>query len=124
MEHYRHPSARLRRATLRTDGFVSVNAPYSGGELVTKPLVFDGSELVINFSTSAVGSLRAELQDDSGHALEGYRASQSVEIYGDQIERVVAWQEGSDVSYLAGKPVRVRFVMKDADLYSIQFRSK
>ena len=129
IEHYRHPSIRLRRATLRTDGFCSVHAPYAGGELVTKPLTFDGEELVLNHSASAVGSLRVEIQDATGQPLDGYHLSEIVEIYGDEIERVVAWhaepQYGSasaDVGALAGQPVRIRFVMKDADLYSIRFR--
>ena len=54
--------------------------------------------------------------------IDGHKLDESVEIYGDEIERVVAWQAGSDVSTLAGKPVRIRVVMKDADLYSIRFR--
>ncbi len=43
-------------------------------------------------------------------------------IIGDEIERVVSWTEGSNVSRIAGKQVRLRFVMKDADLYSLRFR--
>lgn len=123
LEHFRHPSAHLRRATLRTDGFVSVNAPYAGGELVTRPLTFTGDELVINYATSAAGSVRVEIQDEQGHPLEGHELAQSQEIFGDQIERTVAWQEQSDVGSLAGRPARLRFVMQDADLYAIQFRA-
>lgn len=122
LEHFRHPSAHLRRATLRTDGFVSINAPYSGGELVTRPLTFTGDELVINYATSAAGSVRVELQDQQGQAIKGYELSKSVELFGDQLERRVTWQEHSDVRSLVGKPVRIRFVMHDADLYAIQFR--
>ena len=39
----------------------------------------------------------------------------------DQIARTVWWRGGSDGSALAGKPIRLRFVMRDADLFSIQF---
>ena len=122
IEHYRHPTIRLRRTVLRTDGLVSVNAPYSGGELVTRPLTFEGGELVINYSTSVAGSLRAEIQDEAGRPLEGYHLSESQEVYGDEIERVVAWKRGADVGPLVGRPVRVRFVMKEADLFSVRFR--
>ena len=104
------------------DGFVSVNAPYAGGELITHPLRFEGSELVLNAATSAAGGMYVELQDASGRPLPGYSLSDSVEWYGDEIEHVAAWKKGSDVSALAGKPVRVRFALKDADLYSIRFR--
>lgn len=120
-ENYRYPG-HIRRATIRVDGFVSVNAPYAGGQFTTKPLVFEGRELVINYSTSAVGSMQVEIQDAEGNPVDGFSLGQCPEIYGDEIEHVVAWEGGSDVSALAGGPVRLRFAMKDADLYSIQFR--
>ena len=44
-----------------------------------------------------------------------------VKIIGDEISRIVAWKQSADVSRLAGGAVRLRFVMKDADLYAIQF---
>jgi hypothetical protein len=122
VENYQHPSDRLRRTTLRIDGFASVNAPYAGGEFTTGPLTFEGGELVINYATSAAGSIRVEVQEADGKAIDGYLLPQSTEIFGDQIERAVAWDNGTDVSALAGRPVRLRFTMKDADLYSIRFR--
>ena len=122
IEHYRHPSVRLRRGALRIDGFVSVNGPYSGGEFLTRPLVFQGKELVLNYATSAAGSLRVEVQDVQGRPAEGFGLADCVEIVGDEIERVVTWRAGSDVGSLSGKPVRLRFALKDADLYSIRFR--
>ncbi len=122
VEHHAHPSARLRRGVLRTDGFVSVNAPYSGGEFSTKPLIFDGSELFLNYATSAIGSIRVEIQDCEGVALNGYQLSESIEMFGDEIEAGVSWRGGGDIRDLARQPVRVRFVMKDADLYSLRFK--
>lgn len=123
-EHYRAlgEQCQLRRGTLRLDGFVSVNAHYAGGEFVTKPLTFEGRELVINYSTSAVGSVQVEIQDAERNPIEGFTLDRCPEIFGDEIERVVTWEGGSDVSALAGQPVRLRFALKDCDLYSIQFR--
>lgn len=118
VEHYRHPSVRLRRATLRTDGFVSVNAPYCGGEFVTKPFTFTGSELVVNYATSVAGGLGIDILSVDLQQIDGYQAH----LYGDEIERVVDWQDGPDLSALAGQPIRLRFTMKDADLYAIRFR--
>jgi hypothetical protein len=120
--HYAQPSHHLRRFSLRTDGFVSVNAGYRVGEIITKPLRFAGKELVINFATSAAGGLRIEIQDASEKPIPGYTLADAVEIIGDEIERVVSFKSGSDVARLAGQPVRLRFVMKDADLYAIRFR--
>jgi|GEM_PF-408411 len=120
--YYNGPGTKTRRYTYRIDGFVSVRARLSGGEFVTKPLVFAGSELVINFSTSAAGSVRAEIQDAQGHPLKGFAMADSAEIYGDEIEYRVKWKGDGDLSRLAGKAVRLRFILRDADLYSIRSR--
>jgi hypothetical protein len=120
--HYAQPGGHLVRHTLRTDGFVSVNAPFAGGEFVTKPLTFTGRELVVNFSTGAAGGVRVELQDAAGKPLPGFALADAVEQIGDEIERVVTWKSGREVSKLAGRPVRVRCAMRDADLYSLRFR--
>ena len=112
----------MRRYTLRMDGFGSMHAPLSGGEFLTKPVVFAGAELVVNFSSSAAGGLRVELQDAVGKPLGGFTLADSEDIFGDSIERVVKWTGGSDVSALAGKSVRLRFALRDADLYSFRFR--
>ncbi len=118
----RRNKCRLRRHTIRMDGFVSAQAPFSGGELVTKPVVFEGKTLVMNYSTSAAGSLSVELQTVLGKPIDGFTLADCGEIYGDEIERVVSWKGNSDLSKLAGTPVRLRFVIKDGDLYSIRFR--
>ncbi len=113
---------RMRRFTLRIDGFVSVQSPFSGGELLTKPILFKGGELVMNFSTSGAGTIRVEIQDAERKPIEGFALADCPPIRGDTIKRVVSWKSGSDVSRLAGKAVRLRFVMKDADLFSLRFR--
>ena len=122
IENYRHPTCRLRRGTLRLDGFVSAHAGYKEGELLTHPFRFTGGNLVLNYATSAAGSIRVEIQDANGQAIPGYALGQSLELYGDQIDHVFQWQGGSDVSSLVGQPIRLRFVLKDADLYSLKFR--
>ena len=119
---YGQRNAYLERLTLRLDGFSSLNAPYAGGEMTTKPFTFAGDELEINYATSAAGSIRIELQDEAGVPIPGYAAADCNELIGDEIERVVAWQGGMAMGTLAGKPVRMRFVMKDADIYSFRFR--
>ncbi len=120
--YWTSPGSKLRRFTLRIDGFVSVRAPMSGGEIITKPLIFEGEDLLLNFSTSAAGSITVELQDVDGKPIEGFSAGDTPEIFGDSIEREVVWAEDRDLSGLSGRPVRVRFVIKDADLYAFRFR--
>jgi hypothetical protein len=111
----------LRRYTLRLDGFVSVSAPMRGGELVTKPLTFAGGRLSLNFSSSVAGGIQVEIQDAAGGAIPGFSAENCPPIFGDSLARTVPWKGGGDLSALAGKPVRLRFILKDADLYSFQF---
>jgi len=127
--HYTFPSNHLERMVIRTDGFVSVHAGYSGGELITKPLAFQGENLILNYATSAAGSIRLEIQDAQGKPLPGFALEESPLIWGDEIEHTVRWERShakatSDkpLARIAGKPVRLRFVMKDADLYSLRFR--
>lgn len=120
-QDYAQPTAHLQRYSLRLDGFASVQAPYAGGELLTKPLKFSGDRLELNFATSAAGSIRVEIQDAAGEPVRGFAAGDCVEIVGNEIARVIRWKNGADVSSLAGKTVRLRFVMKDADLYALRF---
>jgi hypothetical protein len=114
--------SRLRRYTLRLDGFVSVFAPLEGGECVTKPLTFTGETLHINFSTSAAGSVRVEIQALDGQPVEGFALADSDEIFGDAIDYPVRWKKGTDLSRLAGQSVRLRFVLRDADVYALRFK--
>ena len=120
-QHRYQPTVHIRRYSLRTDGFVSMSAGYSGGEFTTKPFTFDGSDLELNYSTSAVGSMRVEVQDAEGHPQPGFTLDECPEMFADEIEGQVAWQGSGDVSGLAGKPVRLRFVLMDADLYAFKF---
>ena len=119
--NYGQPSAWLERMTLRLDGFVSVNASYDGGRFVTRPLTFSGTTLEINYSTSAAGSIRVEILGTDGSPIEGFGLADCPEIIGDEISRIVRWEDGSDLSGLIGKTVRLRFHMVDSDLYSIRF---
>jgi hypothetical protein len=120
-QHYSFPSHHLCRGVLRLDGIASAQAGYREGELITRPLTFAGAKLVLNYSTGAFGSVRVEVQDAEGAPLSGYALADSRELYGDQIAEAYSWTSGADLSALAGRPVRLRFLLKDADLYSYRF---
>jgi len=121
--NYGQPTAHLRRYELRLDGMASARAGYPGGEMVTRPLIFDGSRLELNYSTSAPGSVRVEVQDEAGRAIPGFALADAPELVGDETERVYGFQGGEDLSALRGKAVRLRFALKDADLFAFRFRS-
>ena len=121
-ESYRQGvGSRLRRFTWRADGFVSVHASTTPGRLLTKPLIFDGQQLLINFATYADGKLQVEIQDAEGQPLPGFTFVDSAENRGDEIAHIVSWQAGSDVGALANKPVRLLFALDRVDLYSFRF---
>ncbi|NOZ19951.1 MAG: hypothetical protein GXP25_02570, partial [Planctomycetes bacterium] len=120
-EGYRYPTHHLRRGTIRTDGFVSVHAGAEGGEMLTRPFTFEGGKLVVNYATSAIGSLRFELCNADGKPYEGFAMGESEKLFGNEIAHEVTWKNGTNVSSLAGKPVRLRVRLKDADLYSFLF---
>ena len=121
---YGQPTHHLERLTLRTDGFASVNSPGPPGEMRTRVLRFKGKSLELNYSTSAAGSVRVEIQDADGEPIPGFTAADAQPLTGDALDQVVAWKgaEEGQLASLAGKPVRLRFVLADADLYSLRFR--
>ena len=122
-EHYEWDDAGIRRYTIRRHGFASVNAPYSGGMFTTKPFIFTGKELHINYATSAAGSIRVGIVNDgTGWPACGFGAEDCDIIYGNELDHVVTWRGSSDLSQFEGKEICLMFEMKDADLYAIQFR--
>jgi len=112
---------RLRRYTLRLDGFASIHAPNNGGVVITKPIIFSGSNLRLNFSSSAAGSVQVEIQDSSGRILPGFGLQNCHVIFGDATDRQVKWKAKGDLKSLAGKPIRLRFVLREADIYAFRF---
>src|SRR5688500_14077186 len=117
--YYAGPASRVRRFVFRVDGFVSARAGPDGGEVLTKPLTFTGSALSLNITSK--GPTRVEVQDATGHPLSGFSAEACTPITGDFVAHTVVWK-GGDLAALAGQPVRLRFALKDADLFSLQFR--
>jgi hypothetical protein len=114
-------ATRLRRWTLRIDGFVALHARHKPGEFVTKPLVFRGKQLALNFATAAAGQLRVEVQDAAEKPLPGYPLADCDELFGDTLDRKVTWKGKADVGSLAGKPIRLRMVLSEADLFALRF---
>ncbi len=65
--------------------------------------------------------MAVEIQDAEGKPLPGFTLDDCKAISYDDIDRVIAWKGGSDVSALAGKPIRLRWVLRDADVFSFRF---
>ena len=117
--HWSGVASWLYRYSLRLDGFASYHAGAEKCVLTTKPFIFDGGELSLNFETSAPGYIYIDILDETGKPVEGFH---SCEIFGNSTDRIVYFDSGSDVSKLAGHPISLRFTMREAELYSFVFR--
>jgi hypothetical protein len=108
--------------TLRMDGFVSLDAADTPGVVVTKPFVLDGTRLLVNVEEVSRGvkdaGIRAEIQDERGTVLPGFDVDSS-EVRGMGIREGLAWKGRADLSALRGKPIRLRFVLRNVKLYSV-----
>lgn len=111
----------FRRYTLRLDGFASVRAGADPGELLTHKLTFQGSRLHLNYSTSAGGSVGAEIIDHNGVPVPGFSLADCHGLVGDAVEQEITWKSSGDLKTLSGQPVRLRFVLQDADLFAFRF---
>jgi hypothetical protein len=119
--YYTGPGSRVRRFTYRVDGFTSLGAGEEQGEAITRPFTFSGSQLAMNFVTRDGGAVRVELQDSDGKPIEKFALDDCRPLSGDALGQRVAWTKGSDVSALAGKPVRMRIVLAKADVFAFRF---
>jgi len=104
-------------ATLRVDGFVSLDASPMGGTLTTKPLVLDGSRLFVNCE-SEWGHLRVEVLDEQGQPTDGFGRDDCDDITADGVRLPVSWRGKADLEALGGRMAQLRFHLHNARLYS------
>jgi hypothetical protein len=119
----------IHRLVQRVDGFVSADAPYTGGEFTTKPLRFTGNRLVLNVDTGATGYVQVGLLDEQGRPIPGFGVDDCVYVNGNEIDYEVEWTDQNlkrtrDVSALAGRPVQLVVRMHGSSLYALQFLQK
>ncbi|MBQ3101212.1 MAG: hypothetical protein IJC50_09500 [Clostridia bacterium] len=113
-QRYKDQPCGLYRYEMRIDGFAAKKATLEPQKLVTKPFVFEGKELEINFATSALGYIKFTLRAEDGTEIH------TSEVFGDKIDRIVGFDDGS-VADFAGKTVVLEAEMSDASLYSFKF---
>ena len=108
------------RYTLRTDGFASIHAGYKKGFILTKPFILNGKQLIVNYNTSAAGSLRVEVLDSKGKQIKDFIEENCNIMIGDEIQQKVIWKNIGDLKKLYGKVIKLKFFMKECDLYSFK----
>lgn len=107
-------------AKLRRDGFVSIKAGKDEGSLTTEPLSFDGKYLFVNADVNGKKSqLAVEILDASGNPIEGYTKKECNSLRNiDSTKSMITWKNHEDLSGFADRPIKIRFYLKDGDLYS------
>jgi len=104
-------------ATLRRDGFASMDAGEKTGTLTTRPVTFSGTRLFVNVAAPS-GELRAEVLDETGNVIAPFTTTRCVPVSVDSTLHEVTWGDGADLAPLRGKPVRFRFHLTNGSLYS------
>ena len=104
-------------ATLRRDGFASMAAGEAPGTLTTRPVTFSGKHLFVNVDAPE-GSLRAEVLDVDGKPIAPFTMANSIPFSGDSTIKDLKWEGATDLSALAGQPVRFRFELNNGSLYA------
>lgn len=115
----RTPHSGMGLATLRLDGFVSVETEETGW-LLTRPLIAIGDTLVVNADADG-GSLRIEALDALGRVIKGFSKDACTPITGDSVRHVVTWNGEANCHPLQGRPVQLRFHLENAKLYAFEF---
>ena len=96
---------------LRLEGFASLAASFYGGRVTTRPFALNGNELWVN-AKADYGELTVELLDGEEKPIPGYAAEDCVALAEDGVAIPVRWR-GDE-----GRPVRLRFVLNNAQLYA------
>jgi hypothetical protein len=84
--------------------------------VVTRPLTFSGEFLFVNADVRQ--QLRVEVVDRSGRVIPDFALDKCEPVRGNATRAAVRWSTGASLRALAGQPVRLRFVLNDADLFA------
>jgi len=102
-------------AKLRKDGFVSLDADEVPGEIVTTRFEGVGGILQVNY-VARRGAIRVEVLDADGQVIPGYGSTDCEPLTEDSVRGVVSWKTKKELP--TGVPVRFRFILEHARLYS------
>jgi len=109
-------SAAVGLATLRKDGFASLDAGQNTGTVTTRKTTSSRSQLRVNYRT-ADGWVKVELLDETGNTIPGYTSRDCNPLTGDNTNQTVSWKDTKTLPAQT-KPIQIRFILKNASLYA------
>ncbi len=114
-----HGEGSLGMATLRRDGFASINSKKDTklAEILTEPLKFSGEHLFVNIDAPE-GSLSAEVLDVNGKVIQPFSLENCISAKGNSTRTQIKWKGAKSLGRLAHKPVRFRFKLENGKFYS------
>jgi hypothetical protein len=105
-------------ATIRRDGFASMDAGARAGTLTTRPIVFGGRDLYVNAAIGRGGSLAVEVLDTRGNVIPPLTGAECVPVRSGGTSKAVTWKRAPDMLPVRSLPVRLRFTLRKARLYA------
>jgi len=124
----RMPQPNPALATYPRDRYVSLSTGTYPAILYTKPMLLPAGGLQLNADASR-GEIRVEIAaapaqgiDDihAAPAVEGFSFNDCAPAQADGVELPVRWRNRPDTADLRGRPVRLRFYVRNADLYGFR----
>ena len=109
----------LGLATLRPEGFVSLDTTVREGVLGTHVFVSDGEHLVVNAACGPKGCLDVEIADANDDVIRGFERSACDTFDGDSTAHVVTWNGKADLPReTIATGCKLRFYSQRCSLYS------
>lgn len=99
---------------------VALEAPEEG-EFSTVSFMSPGRKLRINAVTKRAGHVLVAVTRRNGDFLPGRSLDDAVPIVGDQCRTLVQWRGGDDLGVEEGEPIAIRFRMRKAKIYGLDF---
>ena len=91
--------------------------------MTTRPFLFLGDGLILNADARG-GQITVEALDAAGKPLEGFGLATSRPLTSDNVRHALSWKGHKDLHQLQGKPIRLRFHLKNARMFSLTPRTQ
>ena len=117
-DYYKDVKGAIGLATLRLDGFCSMRAGVREGWLISRREVFRTPRITVNARTASSGYVVAELLDRNDNVVPGFGRDGCIPFKGDSVRGTIEWKTKQFAGEWIGADKKVRFFLKNADLYS------